>query len=72
MTEWLLDFFVKANGPQNDTLKAIIEKASHSTDQKRVEELQSTFLIEARIHFQQYIFRLNEKCTSLESERDRL
>lgn len=42
------------------------------TSSTKTDEISRNFLLSNRLHFDQYLFRLNEKTQALQTERDRL
>ena len=76
LTEMLATFvyelFQQANGPPSDELEQLLNTLRLKTSAVKVDEIQRTFLLQNRLHFEQHLFRLNEKSQALAQERDRL
>lgn len=72
LATWLHELFQQANGPPSDELEQLLNTLRLKTSSVKVDEIQRTFLLQNRLHFEQHLFRLNEKANALAQERDRL
>lgn len=61
-----------AAGPASDTLKQLIAFAAPHSNSQLVSDLRVNLVSEQKLHFKQFLFRLQERATSLEQERERL
>jgi uncharacterized protein YlxW (UPF0749 family) len=72
LAHWILNLWQTANMPPSDDLESLLNQCKLKTSSTKVDEISRTFLFSNRLHFEQHLFRLNEKSNALQTERDRL
>jgi hypothetical protein len=72
LAQWILNLWQTANMPPSDDLESLLNQCKLKTSSTKVDEISRTFLFSNRLHFEQHLFRLNEKSNALQTERDRL